>query len=1108
MQFEKLSPTTLRGANSGFLRAINVRFDATHPKRIAHYRPTAKSATLLESLAGLNDERAWLVVAPYGSGKSLAATYLLNLIENRVESAPVRSTIESRLKGVSPVLWAFARERRSHKEQRGLVVALHGYCPDLDRSLREAAVESLARIQCTDAIAALQRHPHSPGDISSSLAALTDIADGAGCDRILFLWDEFGRHLEGLVADGRPSTLLEVQVLAEYASRSSKIPLTLGLLLHQGLIHYATGMPESVRSEWRKVEGRFKTLQFVDDSKELYRLVADVVGDLPRYDAPTIDSKVAAEQCHAFGLFKDFTVDELGTLLEKAYPLEPTTLYLLPRIAARVAQNERTLFTFLYGADLHESIGPEVLFDYFSSSMQADTVVGGTYRHWLETQSALSKVSGANESAKALKTACLLSLGTGGERSRAGHDLLLFALRGYSKTNGFSSVIDHLIEQKLLLHRKHSNEVAVWHGTDVDLRGRLEEEKRRHRDHFDLMAFVRREVTLPVWRPVEYNDQFAVRRYLEGEFHNRDTLQAYLGFELPLQSLPIGCDGKVLSVIAETLSDLRAAEERLQSGLNNERLIATLPREPVALTEAALEVWCLQQMQLDSDLTGTDPLVVPELEQMTDDARGHMQRLIDRVVQPGLDGPRWFYMGTELAVTSSRDLRRALSRIMLQVFSQTPVINNEMIVRHQPSSVVINSRKKLTLGILERSGQPGLGIQGNFPDASMFRTVLLNTGLYRATSGDRWEYASPDQLADPGLKAVWSRFRGLMTEPADGPKDLRQFLADLMEPPYGVRDGVLPILFAAAMRAFPSALSLLRDGQYVSDILPSEIEQLCREPERFQLRILDLDDGRQAYLRNLTAVFADARQAGFTSSDLIRNTYDALMAWRAGLPPAALSTKRLSPKTQRFRDALQVPADPVRLLFDILPAALETTHILPETATAAAVCRDELAVVTDGYGVLAEAALRRLITAPRAAEASIRDLTSQWALCFPSSLGLSIGDGHAKGLLTRLGMTYGTDEQLLDSLSSLLVGKSIRRWDDGTVAQFERELETAIGRIEDKALQTDLSALGEEAVDGLAALVCGRMQMLYDQLVRLVGRERADAMMATQDAITRGNGTP
>ena len=39
-----------------------------------------------------------------------------------------------------------------------------------------------------------------------------------------------------------------------------------------------------------------------------------------------------------------------------------------------------------------------------------------------------------------------------------------------------------------------------------------------------------------------------------------------------------------------------------------------------------------------------------------------------------------------------------------------PKINNEMIVRHKPTPTVVNSRKKLLLGIIERSGQENAGI--------------------------------------------------------------------------------------------------------------------------------------------------------------------------------------------------------------------------------------------------------------------------------------------------------------------------------------------------------------------------------------------------------------
>ena len=70
-------------SRDAFLRSINLVYDAGEPERIAHFRPTAKTVPLLKALFGEEDDRAFFVVAPYGSGKSLTATYALQVIENR-----------------------------------------------------------------------------------------------------------------------------------------------------------------------------------------------------------------------------------------------------------------------------------------------------------------------------------------------------------------------------------------------------------------------------------------------------------------------------------------------------------------------------------------------------------------------------------------------------------------------------------------------------------------------------------------------------------------------------------------------------------------------------------------------------------------------------------------------------------------------------------------------------------------------------------------------------------------------------------------------------------------------------------------------------------------
>ena len=1098
MPRKEKSPATEPVSRDAFLRSINLVYDAGEPERIAHFRPTAKTVPLLKALFGEEDDRALFVVAPYGSGKSLTATYALQVIENRVDAAGSVMQIADRLDSVSPELASSVLGRSRSEKKRGIAIALHGYCPNVAEALRDAAVQSMKRLRLGREARPIESLPtDGPEALANVLAALHKKAADSGCDQVVLLWDEFGRHLESLLREGRASTLADIQVLAEFVSRTRKVPVTIGLFLHQSLLQYAGGMTQSVRSEWTKIEGRFKTLQYVDDSKEIYRLIAEVVAsERGEVTLSAADARKAAAKCKEHGLFGEATRTEIKDLLRSAFPLEPATLYLLPRLAARVAQNERTLFSFLYSVDMAGPVRPADLYDYFSPVMRADTSVGGTYRQWLETESALTKVSSQAES-EALKAACLLSLGTSGERSRAGHGLLRFALKGYGEEDEGAAVVRHLVDRKLLLHRRHSDQVAVWHGTDVDLRGRLEEEKRRQEDHFNELEFLSKEAAPPAWRPVEYNDRHCVRRFLAGRYEYVTTLPESLRQDQYLTRLDPGTDGEVLYVLAETHAEIAQAEQAVRTDLNADRIVVALPREPLPIREAALEVWCLLRMQTDSDLVGTDPLVAPELQQMTDDARGHLQQLLDRLVWPGAKGPRWFHKGEPLGADSPRGLRTSLSNIMARVFEHCPRINNEMIVRHRPSSIVVNARKKLVLGILERSGMEGLGIEGNFPDSSMFRCVLLHTGLYQSDNG-RWRYAKPEELDDPGLKRVWREIRDFLTKPSTTPKHPRVLLHKLMEPPYGVRRGLLPILVAAGLKAFPSALSLTRDGAYVSDILPSVVESLCREPDRFHVSVLELDEEREEYLRKLHDIFTTGPQYEVPEADLVRLCHDALEAWKAQLPAAALTSRQLTPAGQKLQDLIRRNGDPVRLILQDLPRLAGEKSANSKGLGRIKSARKELMGVTRTYERQASAAVRRAIRlGDREGGKDLRRVAKEWAGCFSQSFVERMGVASAStSLLKIMQMGYKSQAKLVDSLATLLVGQPLARWDDSTIATFERELQTTVQQIEESALERSGLLEDSSAAQGLSNLVEGRIDELFGKLVDLVGEVEAERRLA------------
>ncbi len=146
------------------------------------------------------DDRAFLIVAPYGTGKSLTAVYTLQMIENRPDASDVLKDIAGRLKSVSKELGGFAENRVKHADRQGIVIALHGTCECLAAAVRDAAAESIQRLSDGRQSRFLQSMPAKTGqDAIAILNALKEKATEKGYDRIVIIWDEFGRHLESLL---------------------------------------------------------------------------------------------------------------------------------------------------------------------------------------------------------------------------------------------------------------------------------------------------------------------------------------------------------------------------------------------------------------------------------------------------------------------------------------------------------------------------------------------------------------------------------------------------------------------------------------------------------------------------------------------------------------------------------------------------------------------------------------------------------------------------------------------------------------------------------------------------------------------------------------------
>ena len=202
-------------------RSVNLREDLLDPRRLAHYQPTRRSAPVVRAVL---ESGARMVIAAYGSGKSLAAGVGCLLVSNS-DKAVLRDVV-AKMGLVDPDL-AITAERRTKQREHGRVIVLSGHVRDLQGALCEAVGAKKGR------------------GIEATLDALEAVE---GVDRIAIVWDEFGRHLEGIVNEGRSRELDAVQRLAEWAVRVREPSASLTLLLHQNLLAYATVLNQTSRT--------------------------------------------------------------------------------------------------------------------------------------------------------------------------------------------------------------------------------------------------------------------------------------------------------------------------------------------------------------------------------------------------------------------------------------------------------------------------------------------------------------------------------------------------------------------------------------------------------------------------------------------------------------------------------------------------------------------------------------------------------------------------------------------------------------------------------------------------------------------------------------------
>ena len=254
-----------------------------------------------------------------------------------------------------------------------------------------------------------------------------------------------------------------------------------------------------------------------------------------------------------------------------------------------------------------------------------------------------------------------------------------------------------------------------------------------------------------------------------------------------------------------------------------------------------------------------------------------------------------------------------------QSYPHTPRLLNELINRRQISSTAAAARRDLIGAMIQNRHLPRLGITGYPPEASMYRSVLENTGIHRPADSASWDFGAPDESKDAALSFVWKSVEDFLFSGAFESKPLDDLNKMLRERPFGIADGVIPVLLCAVLLCHEAEVALYEEGQFVTDLDAATFERMIKRPEDYRLQGYRISGERRSVIERFAKGLLRPNEDA-TLANVVRVLYRQYNR----LPEYTIKTRRLDTQAQGLRDLLKGGQEPEQLIFLDLPLLLGT----------------------------------------------------------------------------------------------------------------------------------------------------------------------------------------
>ena len=770
-----------------------------------------------------------------------------------------------------------------------------------------------------------------------------------GYSGIFVIYDEFGKYLEKGVHNPTDLNIQFLQNFAEFCNRSGEKQCHLMLITHLSISQYASQLPINVQQEWAKIEGRFQESAFYDKDADYYKMISAVFEKNISTTSPLLAKRYRTYIKKYLSNFKEdafkgfIDLNNLNSILLNCFPLHPSVLSFLPHLSKKIAQNERTLYTFLTRDEnyslkrfLEERfkdhttlLMPYDLYQYFKTLIGKDIGIGGTYKTQLIAEEAFKKIKKTDETSKqVISLMALCSVIKDSYFAPLTEAFIVSCFNQLFSKEDIKKCLKSLKNKNVIFYNKNIKQYLLQEGSPIDIDEEISKLKNTTLTSKDLVQVLKRYFKTDFIIPKKYNFDNAINRFYRTEIISVEELK---GLKTKKIVDFYREDGVVFYVVPFSHDELIYAKSAIKT-ISSPLTIFVLPKQFIECKRDIEELNAVDCLYNNKEILSASSLVKKELDRHKDilltsinsllkSLIGYM-KLSAYVVYPMPD----FLEGKEASlkeIPHFKELQRYLGDLLEKEYNKYVSFNLEYMNRHSVSGSITLGRKKFVDILRKNKKEPTKNItyyiEGRGPDYVILDTMLRLSKFQYNASTNTYRVSQKSKYYN-----FFKEYEQILSKHPQGIQG-NVLLDILVSPPYGFRLGVIPVFTALADLCFKQPVSHYFEEAYVKELDGDHYDLLMKYPKKTAIHYTPINNKQQKLLNGLAKTFKAKDMS-------IRSVIEALLKWRNSIPESTKLSSKLSQKGRKILIQIDSSKEPDKLLFNRIPDCFGKQNIHSKTS--------------------------------------------------------------------------------------------------------------------------------------------------------------------------------